>query len=95
MRPESEAGLDALIGVGQNASNNHNGRSISLGQGDECRDASVTSGAILQDVIAYFDSKTHSILKRYGPGPRVHYHTGLVDDLNQAWEFAVQRLAHA
>jgi tocopherol O-methyltransferase len=40
----------------------------------------VTPPTILQDIIAYFDSKTHSILKRYGPGPRVHYHTGLVDD---------------
>ena len=40
----------------------------------------MTPPAILQDIIAYFDSKTHSILKRYGPGPRVHYHTGLVDD---------------
>jgi tocopherol O-methyltransferase len=36
--------------------------------------------AILQDVIAYFHQKTQSILTRYGPGPRVHYHTGLVDD---------------
>jgi SAM-dependent methyltransferase len=40
----------------------------------------VTSRAILQDVVAYFDRKTQSILQRYGPGPRVHYHTGLVDD---------------
>jgi SAM-dependent methyltransferase len=40
----------------------------------------VTSQAILQDVIAYFENKTQSILQRYGPGPRVHYHTGLVDD---------------
>jgi tocopherol O-methyltransferase len=40
----------------------------------------VTSRAILREVIAYFDSKTQSILQRYGPGPRVHYHTGLVDD---------------
>jgi tocopherol O-methyltransferase len=35
---------------------------------------------ILRDVIAYFESKTDSILERYGPGPRVHYHTGLIDD---------------
>jgi tocopherol O-methyltransferase len=33
----------------------------------------------LADVIRYFDRKTDSILARYGPGPRVHYHTGLVD----------------
>ena len=31
-------------------------------------------------VAAYFDGKTAGILERYGPGPRVHYHTGLVDD---------------
>ena len=32
-------------------------------------------------VAGYYDSKTQAILQRYGPGPRVHYHTGLVDDL--------------
>jgi tocopherol O-methyltransferase len=32
-----------------------------------------------QDVAAYFEEKTQAILKRYGPGPRVHYHAGLVD----------------
>jgi tocopherol O-methyltransferase len=40
----------------------------------------VTAPPSLQDVAAYFDRKTHSILNRYGPGPRVHYHTGLVDN---------------
>jgi tocopherol O-methyltransferase len=40
----------------------------------------LTSLAILEEVVAYFGSKTHSILKRYGPGPRVHYHTGIVED---------------
>jgi tocopherol O-methyltransferase len=40
----------------------------------------LTSLPILQDVVAYFQSKTKPILERYGPGPRVHYHTGLVDD---------------
>jgi SAM-dependent methyltransferase len=39
----------------------------------------VKSGPALDDVVAYFDGKTHSILQRYGPGPRVHYHTGLLD----------------
>ena len=33
-----------------------------------------------RDVQKYFDTKTQAILRRYGPGPRVHYHTGLVDD---------------
>ncbi|HLT29947.1 MAG TPA: methyltransferase domain-containing protein [Myxococcaceae bacterium] len=30
-------------------------------------------------VRAYYEAKTESILRRYGPGPRVHFHTGLVD----------------
>lgn len=30
-------------------------------------------------VRAYYEDKTDSILRRYGPGPRVHFHTGLVD----------------
>lgn len=30
-------------------------------------------------VAAYYEEKTEAILRRYGPGPRVHYHTGLVD----------------
>ena len=30
--------------------------------------------------MAYYESKTQAILQRYGPGPRVHYHTGLVDN---------------
>ncbi|HYL59890.1 MAG TPA: class I SAM-dependent methyltransferase [Candidatus Acidoferrales bacterium] len=33
-----------------------------------------------QDIVGYYDNKTQSILKRYGPGPRVHYHTGLIDE---------------
>jgi predicted O-methyltransferase YrrM len=27
----------------------------------------------------FYENKTQSILRRYGPGPRVHYHTGLLD----------------
>jgi tocopherol O-methyltransferase len=34
---------------------------------------------ILQDIVAYFEGKTKPILERYGPGPRIHYHTGLID----------------
>jgi tocopherol O-methyltransferase len=41
---------------------------------------SVTTPSLLEDIVAYFDCKTQSILQRYGPGPRVHYHTGIVDD---------------
>ncbi len=36
--------------------------------------------ASTQDVIAYYEGKTRAILERYGPGPRVHYHTGIVDE---------------
>jgi cyclopropane fatty-acyl-phospholipid synthase-like methyltransferase len=31
------------------------------------------------DIVAYYESKTRALLERYGPGPRVHYHVGLVD----------------
>jgi tocopherol O-methyltransferase len=37
-------------------------------------------GNYLEDVVAYFEQKTQSILERYGPGPRVHYHTGILDE---------------
>ncbi len=30
-------------------------------------------------VVAYYESKTASILAKYGPGPRVHFHSGLAD----------------
>jgi tocopherol O-methyltransferase len=33
------------------------------------------------EVAAYYDNKTEGILSRYGPGPRVHYHTGMVDEV--------------
>lgn len=35
-----------------------------------------TRGAVAR----YYDGKTRDILAKYGPGPRVHFHTGLVDD---------------
>src|SRR5689334_6011189 len=35
----------------------------------------------LKEVVAYYEGKTQAILHRYGPGPRVHYHTGLADDI--------------
>lgn len=40
----------------------------------------MTWQASIPEVAAYYGSKTQAILQRYGPGPRVHYHTGLVDD---------------
>ena len=30
-------------------------------------------------VVAWYDAKTDELLYKYGPGPIVHYHTGLVD----------------
>ncbi len=38
-------------------------------------------GPSLEEVKAYYGGKTKAILRRYGPGPRVHYHTGMVDAL--------------
>jgi cyclopropane fatty-acyl-phospholipid synthase-like methyltransferase len=34
----------------------------------------------MSKIITYYEGKTRSILQRYGPGPRVHYHTGLLDE---------------
>lgn len=33
-----------------------------------------------QEIVSFYEPKTTALLKRYGPGPRVHYHTGLVDE---------------
>lgn len=32
------------------------------------------------EVVAYYEPKTEELLRRYGPGPRLHYHTGIVDE---------------
>jgi SAM-dependent methyltransferase len=32
-----------------------------------------------REVARYYDEKTARILEKYGPGPRVHYHTGISD----------------
>lgn len=55
-------------------------------------------------VVAYYETKTNSIIQRYGPGPRVHYHTGLMEespaagqsslDLRQRLIAAQERLLH-
>ena len=37
----------------------------------------------VSEIVAYYEPKTQDLLRRYGPGPRLHYHTGLVDE----WEF--------
>jgi cyclopropane fatty-acyl-phospholipid synthase-like methyltransferase len=39
------------------------------------------AGSSREEIAAFYDAKTEDILRRYGPGPRVHYHTGLVDDM--------------
>jgi SAM-dependent methyltransferase len=49
--------------------------------GDGQRDGQRMSGSSLEEVIKYYGGKTPAILRRYGPGPRVHYHAGLVDEL--------------
>jgi methyltransferase family protein len=41
--------------------------------------STVASLVSKQQAVAFYERKTQEILKRYGPGPRVHYHTGLVD----------------
>jgi tocopherol O-methyltransferase len=30
-------------------------------------------------LVAFYEGKTAAIIQRYGPGPRVHYHTGILD----------------
>ena len=42
------------------------------------------------DVTGYFDRKTEAILRRYGPGPRVHYHAGLIEEAPPARASAEQ-----
>lgn len=32
-----------------------------------------------RELIIYYEGKTRQVLTRYGPGPRIHYHTGLID----------------
>lgn len=36
----------------------------------------------VREVAEFYDQKTRTVLRRYGPGPRVHYRTGFVDELN-------------
>ena len=40
----------------------------------------------LEEVMKYYDGKTEAILRRYGPGPRVHYHAGVVDDFDGTFQ---------
>jgi tocopherol O-methyltransferase len=34
-----------------------------------------------EDVAQYYASKTQSILRKYGPGPRIHFHTGICESV--------------
>jgi tocopherol O-methyltransferase len=46
----------------------------------ECQnDPSVLIALASHPVAQYYERKTNSILHRYGPGPRVHFHTGFLD----------------
>jgi len=40
----------------------------------------VTGCVPVADIVAYYEPKTQELLRRYGPGPRLHYHTGIVDE---------------
>jgi tocopherol O-methyltransferase len=41
----------------------------------------VTSRVPVSEIVAYYEPKTEDLFRRYGPGPRLHYHTGIVDEL--------------
>ena len=42
-------------------------------------DAQSSRGASRQALVGFYDRKTEAIVSRYGPGPRVHYHTGILN----------------
>ncbi len=46
----------------------------------------------VQTVREYYDSKTESILRRYGPGPRVHYHNGILEEAETGTPAELKRL---
>jgi tocopherol O-methyltransferase len=48
---------------------------------DRPKDSALSSRTTIQEVAAFYDHKTRTVLRRYGPGPRVHYRTGFVDEL--------------
>ena len=49
--------------------------------GEQRGDSPASNSLTLDEVRTYYNDKTARILKRYGPGPRVHYHTGFGDEL--------------
>ena len=44
------------------------------------RENALTSPTTVQEVANFYNQKTQTVLRRYGPGPRVHYRTGFVDE---------------
>jgi tocopherol O-methyltransferase len=44
-----------------------------------CEPEEATWPASMKKLVDHYEQKTQAILQRYGPGPRVHYHTGFVD----------------
>ena len=40
----------------------------------------MTTRVPVSEIVAYYEPKTQDLLRRYGPGPRLHYHTGLIDE---------------
>jgi tocopherol O-methyltransferase len=44
------------------------------------RQTAQAANGLVARLTAFYDHKTSEILRRYGPGPRVHYHTGLADE---------------
>lgn len=40
-----------------------------------------TSPTTVPEVAEFYEYKTQAVLRRYGPGPRVHYRTGFADDV--------------
>jgi tocopherol O-methyltransferase len=45
-----------------------------------CVGSNVAPKPSLDIIAAYYESKTDAILRRYGPGPRVHFHTGFTGE---------------
>jgi tocopherol O-methyltransferase len=54
-------------------------------------ESALTSPTTVQKVADFYDHKTRTVLRRYGPGPRVHYRTGFVDELELSATTAVLR----
>jgi tocopherol O-methyltransferase len=51
----------------------------------------LTSPTTVQEIADFYDHKTRTVLRRYGPGPRVHYRTGFVDELDPSANIAILR----